>query len=157
MNDSAALTSCLPTNPSPNIGQHLQSRCPASSLSSPWGKAKAASPSRKCCHLGPAPRGHWRSGPPDDKSRTGSQEFTFWAFTVNPTRNSTWPAKGAEMALIADPGPPSCHRHLLSAILQTFSGTYCDWATSFYLRCLGWYVTQHVSFDAPHVNLSPYK
>ena len=80
---TVALTSVTKlTNPSPTIGQHLQSMMPGSRFALTLGAGQSRV-SKVKAGTGPH-REHWRSGPPMT-SRTGSQEvYLLWAFTVNP-------------------------------------------------------------------------
>ena len=123
---TVALTSVTKlTNPSPTIGQHLQSMLPGSRFALTLGAGQSRVSKVKAVTWDRPPQGKLEIWAADDKQNRVTGSLPSLGIHREPllSVSHTWPAKcWAEMtALIADPGP------LVSQTLAQLSQTFCTY------------------------------
>ena len=123
---TVALTSVTKlTNPSPTIGQHLQSMMPGSRFALTLGPGQSRVTKVKAVTWDRPPQGTLAIWAADDKQNRVTGSLPSLGIHREPllSVSHTWPAKSwAEMtALIADPGP------LVSQTLAQLSRTFCTY------------------------------
>ena len=152
---TVALTSVTKlTNPSPTIGQHLQSMMPGSRFVLTVGPGQSRVAKVKAVTWDRPPQGTLAIWAADDKQNRVTGNLPSLGIHREPllSVSHTWPAKSwAEMtALIADPSP------LVSQTLAQLSQTFCTYCghTSLPQGCLLCGTWPHMSAPTPHTSTS---